>query len=142
MLFQGVHQVAGVLGVALDQEDPGLARGVDQAEVVVVVEQLVLEVPGPDLERGQAVGLDRLAEDEPVLALLDLLPLADDLERAPVDLDVPLVVVVGVDDDLDVERLALQDLRGDVDGGDLDLGVGPGRQGDGRDGDPGVEARP
>ena len=47
--------------------------------------------------------------------------------------------MVRVDDDLDVERLALQDLRGDVDGGDLDLGVGPGRQGDGRDADPGVE---
>ena len=114
--------------------------GVDQAEVVVVVEQLVLEVAGPDLEGGEPVGLDGLAEDEAVLPLLDLLALADDLERASIDLDVPLVVVVRVDDDLDVERLPLQDLRGDVDGGDLDLGVGPGEAGGPSRRDPALSA--
>src|SRR5581483_8141421 len=55
------------------------------------------------------------------------------------DFDGPLGFLVRVDDDLDLERFALLDLRRGVDGGDLDLGVLAGGQRDGRDGDAGAE---
>ena len=88
----------------------------------------------PRGDRRQAALLDRLLEDDAVLPLLELHGLVGDLDVAAVDLDRALVVVVvAVDQDLDVERLSLLDLRRGVDGRELDLGVGPARQGDGRD---------
>ncbi len=128
LLFQGPGQVLGLVGVALDQQHPRLAGGRDQAEVAVVVQQRVAVAAEPGRDRGQPALLDRLLEDDPVLALLELERLVGDLDVAAVDLDAALVVVVvAVDQDLDVERLALQDLRGDVHGRELDLGVGADR---------------
>ena len=68
--------------------------------------------------------VDRLLEDDPVLAFLELDRLVGDLDVAAVDLELALVVVViAVDQDLDVERLALQDLRRGVHGRELNLGA-------------------
>ena len=54
----------GLIGVALDQEHPRLARGRDQGEVAVVVQQRVLVALEPRRDRSQPAGVDRLLEHE------------------------------------------------------------------------------
>ena len=127
LLFEGPGQVLGLIGIAVDQEHPRLAGRRDQPEVAVVVQQRVVVALQPGRDRGQAPLVDRLFEDNAVLAFLELDRLAGDLDVAAVDLELSLVVVViAVDQDLDVERLALQHLRRRGHGRELDLGVGHG----------------
>ena len=86
------------------------------------------------VKRGQSAQLDRLFEDNAVLAFLELDRLVGDLDVASIDLDLALVVVViAVDQDLDVKWLALLDLRRGGHGGELDLGIGANRQRDRED---------
>ena len=102
----------------------GLPEVKTRPKSLLLSSSVSLEPPGPGRERGQPVLLDRLAEAEPVLPLLELLRLGGDLVAGRGRPRCALVVVVvRVDHDLDVERLALLDLGGDVDGRDLDLGV-------------------
>ena len=133
LLFQRPGQVLGLVGVALDEEHPRLAGGRDQREVAVIVQQRVAVALEPGGDRGQAAQVDRLLEDDAVLARLELDRLVGDLDVAAVDLDAALVVVVvAIDQDLDVERLALEHLGRRVDGRELGLGLGPAGQRDGQ----------
>src|SRR5262249_23586516 len=82
-----------------------------QAGVAVVVQQRVVEAADAHRVLGQPFRLEALLEDEAVLPLRHASAFAEDLVRAAEDLDEPLVVVVGVDDHLDVQRLALAHQR-------------------------------
>ena len=62
-----------------------------------------------------ALLLDGLSESSAILALLELDALGDDFVLVAEDLNVALAVGAGVDDNLDIERLPLLHLRGDVD---------------------------
>ena len=134
-VFERVGQFPDQAGIAFDDQHARLPAGEDEAGLGVVVEQRVgLQFGDADGERGEAFALDRLLEPEPVLPLDELAALADHLVIAAIDFEEPFVVVIGMDDDLDVERLAFADLGRDADLGDLHFRLGAGRQRNGRDG--------
>ena len=126
LLLQGEGQLADQLGIAFDDQHPRLAGGEDQAAVGVVVEQrvacrLVRRGPCSAASRSRSIDCWKRKRFSPFLIGLRF---ADDLVRAAIDLDQAFVVVVGVDHDFDVERLALADLGRHVDRGDLHFRLG------------------
>ena len=132
-LLQRPAEVLGQFGVALDQQHARLAGAEDEALRGVVVLEFVLEAFYADGVFGQSLVDDRLLEAEMVLAFLDLDLLADDLVGAAEDFDLPLVIVIGIDDDVHVERLAFTDLRGHLHVRDLHFKIGARRQRNGGD---------
>ena len=142
LLFECPGQMLGLVRVAVDQEHPRLAGRRHQPKLAIVVQERVFVALQPGRDRGQSPLVDRLFEDNPVFAFLERDRLAGDLDVSPVDLELPLaVVVIAVDQDLDIERLALKDLRRRGDGRELDLGVITDRQSGCEDIDLAIERR-
>ena len=125
-LLQRPNELLRQLRIAFDQQHARLARREDEPRFRVVVEQRVGLQPA-DLDRvlSQPLPRNRLLKPEPVLARFQFASLTQHLVSPPKDLDQPLVLVVRVDDDLDVERLAFANLRGHLNGCNLHLGVVP-----------------
>ena len=151
-MFEGERQLLGLPRVAVHEQDAGLAVGVDQPAGGVVVEQLVgLEPADADGELGHPVAGDLLLEPldrlpgphlDRVAVHLLALEVEHHLVGAVEQLDVALVGVVGADDHLDVERLALADLGRDVDGRPLHLQLDAARQRHGVDRHAAAQRRP